>query len=345
MGKITYKDFKLLIEPFGEKYKARVESPVGEATTEFSLPFTKTELENFVLKIGRPRRGVRSRDSLEMKAAKGFGGRLFEAVFSQGVRDCLHGSLIITEHEEVGLRILLRLTDAYELAYLLQKRELHHIPQAVEKGCKFAEKLELPIWKIRIWAMDAKAKIILKDLAGSKAALEQAKRIVDDHQWHFPFFFSDYFITKFDLELNELEADFQFSAAPKSKAISGETVTRLRESAREAIKKAKKCPDKMPEALRLKGILYWLENKQWRACRQWKKSIKFAEQIGARPELARTYVEVGKRLLEKKSKYQRLNDMGAEEFLNEAEILFKEMGLQWDLEELERIKNQLQYHA
>ena len=46
---------------------------------------------------------------------------------------------------------------------------------------------------------------------------------------------------------------------------------------------------------------------------------------------------MGKRLLEPESKYQELNGIRAEEYLKKARILFEEMDLQWDLDELNRL--------
>ena len=103
--------------------------------------------------------------------------------------------------------------------------------------------------------------------------------------------------------------------------------------------------EKRPEASRLVGTLYWLENKQKKAIQYWEKSMKSAEHLGARPELARTYMEVGKRLLENKSNFQQLNGLQAEQYLEKAEVLFKEMELDWDLDKLEKVMSQMRYRA
>ena len=109
-----YEDFDLVIEPADDGgYRARVaESPAGEATASFDLPFSDLELENFLLKVGRPRRGTRRLESPEMEAARDFGGRLFKAVFNDDIRLCLRRSLDETERSGEGLRIRLRLNDA-----------------------------------------------------------------------------------------------------------------------------------------------------------------------------------------------------------------------------------------
>ncbi len=86
MDEIRYLDFDLLIERAGEGYTARVlNSPAGQATADFRLPFSELELENFLLRVGRTRRGVRRLESPEMEAAKTLGGRLFRAVFDDEI--------------------------------------------------------------------------------------------------------------------------------------------------------------------------------------------------------------------------------------------------------------------
>ena len=85
------------------------------------------------------------------------------------------------------------------------------------------------------------------------------------------------------------------------------------------------------------GVYYWLIGKQKKALKWWDKSIRIGEHLGARPELARTYMEVGKRLLEPKSKHGALNGLSAEDYLGKARALFEEMELAWDLQELEKV--------
>jgi hypothetical protein len=83
-----YADFDLEITcTTTGKYRAQVvDSPAGQASIEFTQPFSEMELENFILKIGRTRTGVRRLDSPEMRAAESFGRRLFDVVFKDEVR-------------------------------------------------------------------------------------------------------------------------------------------------------------------------------------------------------------------------------------------------------------------
>lgn len=120
-GQFAYQDFDLLIEPGAPgSYRARVlRSPAGEsASMQFEMPFSPVELENFVLRLGRPRRGTRGRGRPESVPLKEFGGKLYAAVFQDELRGLLSRSLSQTRTQGTGLRLRLRLTDAPELGEL-----------------------------------------------------------------------------------------------------------------------------------------------------------------------------------------------------------------------------------
>jgi hypothetical protein len=119
----TYQDFDLLVERATDGYRARVlDSPAGEATANFSLPFSALEIENFVLRLtgslSAARRRVRRLESPERELVKKFGGQLFGTVFSGPVGEALQGSLNEVFRQDAGLRLRLRLKDTPELAEL-----------------------------------------------------------------------------------------------------------------------------------------------------------------------------------------------------------------------------------
>ena len=119
MAEIDYLNFDLQIERVGQGYRAHVlDSPAGQASHDFALPFSDLELENFVLRMSRTRRGVRRLGSPELEAARAFGGQLFEAVFAGEVRGCLRSSLDAVSGEQHGLRLRVRLAEAPELVDL-----------------------------------------------------------------------------------------------------------------------------------------------------------------------------------------------------------------------------------
>jgi formylglycine-generating enzyme required for sulfatase activity len=108
--KFSYLDFDLSIEGQPGAYQARViDSPTGQAVHNFDLPFSSLELENFYLRLGRPRRGVRRVDSPEMAFAKDFGERMFKSVVDEQVQTCFLSSLAFAQSQGKGLRLRLRL--------------------------------------------------------------------------------------------------------------------------------------------------------------------------------------------------------------------------------------------
>jgi hypothetical protein len=117
---LPYLNFDLLIERAEPDFRVRVlASPAGETRpVSFHVPFSDLEVENFLLKIGRPRRNVRRLSAPQLTAIKDFGGRLFEAVFPPDLRVNLAGSLIRADALDAGLRIRLRLSDCPELSEL-----------------------------------------------------------------------------------------------------------------------------------------------------------------------------------------------------------------------------------
>lgn len=116
----TYEDFDLAIERSGARYRSRVlNSPDGSASSEFDLPFSDMELENFVLRFGQTRRTMRhigAASETTHRSLREFGARLYGALFNGPVSERLRGSLaLVGQKPGAGLRIRLRLSDAPEL--------------------------------------------------------------------------------------------------------------------------------------------------------------------------------------------------------------------------------------
>ncbi len=107
-------DFDVVIDSRDGGYRTRVvDSPAGEAGTDFALPFSDKDLRILILEvvgsIGRVRRHVRRIDSPDRLLLENFGNQLFQAAFSGPVGECLGRSRIAAESKDAGLRIRLRL--------------------------------------------------------------------------------------------------------------------------------------------------------------------------------------------------------------------------------------------
>jgi bifunctional DNase/RNase len=110
----------VLFSRAGTGYQAQItRSPAGDGqSVRFAPPFTDLELENFLLKMSVFRARTRRVESPPVVAAKEMGGRLFDAVFTGPVQECLRRSIDQAEREQAALRIRLRLADCPELSDL-----------------------------------------------------------------------------------------------------------------------------------------------------------------------------------------------------------------------------------
>jgi hypothetical protein len=118
MSTISYSDFRLKIEPGSTATSYRIEASGfgGDRSASFELPFSDVELENFVLKMARPRSTVRRIDSPEMETARKFGGTLFAAIMAGGIGEAFREARGAATAQKKGLRVLLSMTDVPKLA-------------------------------------------------------------------------------------------------------------------------------------------------------------------------------------------------------------------------------------
>jgi hypothetical protein len=182
-------------------------------------------------------------------------------------------------------------------------------------------------------AIKANALTLLHNMGGAERVLASANEFMSRRKWIAPFYAGNLAISRSLFDLSRLEEARSVGSMQDDKELSA----RSRQSARAAVRCAAKYAANKTEALRLMGIHYWLCRKHGAALKWFAKSIETGAYAGARPELARTYAEVGKRLAEKNSGFPELNGMKAGEYLDRAEILFTEMGLAWDLKELAKV--------
>ena len=95
------------------------------------------------------------------------------------------------------------------------------------------------------------------------------------------------------------------------------------------------------EANRLRAIILWKNKKNKAAFKAFKNTLKIGESLNARPELSRTYFELGKFLSDPKTKYNEMNGHSASHYLEKAKSMFEEMDLQWDLGEYRKFTEKI----
>jgi CHAT domain/SIR2-like domain len=110
-----YEELRLRIDrQEGASYRVLASTRSAEASASFELPFNELEIENFILKVSRPR-GRRRIDRSAIDDARRFGGALFKALFRDQVYGLYHDSLAEARGQGRGVRVTLCLSGAPEL--------------------------------------------------------------------------------------------------------------------------------------------------------------------------------------------------------------------------------------
>jgi len=217
--------------------------------------------------------------------------------------------------------------------YLSQKRELVDTLELANEAIGLAEKMGIEIIELSVLGPKLKAQVMLDELDSAKKTVEIGETVLRDLYHVPPLYVGQFYTGRFLYDMAIFEKSTVLNKKQDSSTLRRAALT----SGRKALSNSKMVAERRTEVYRLKGKYYWLVNKDKKALKWWSKSISEGTRLGARPELARTYMEVGKRLSESKSQYKELNGISENEYLNKARSMFKEMDLQWDLDELERI--------
>jgi class 3 adenylate cyclase/tetratricopeptide (TPR) repeat protein len=226
----------------------------------------------------------------------------------------------------------MRLQLVCELATLLELRKLNDARRPVEKyellfkNVGDTETMLFLGWK-------AKLHILLNDYDEAEKSVRQAEEIARKNDIVPPIFAEPYLWSRFHLDIGLLEE----SIFNNNKAGIRKYGKQTYKSIKKLWQNSKKYAGGSSGALSLVARYHWLIGKQNKAVKLWKQAIEEGERLGQRPDLARTYMEIGKRFLEEKSKYKELNGISAERYLEKARAMFQEMDLQWDLDELDKI--------
>ena len=221
---------------------------------------------------------------------------------------------------------------SHKLQFLVKIRGIHDAQFAADELLLFCKKRELKFFLCWYYSFKAYIQILLSDIAEAEKCLLYAEENLSKME-RVPLYLGTFLLSKFTLRLLELEGSIKkgdHSEIRKNQRIA-------LKSGKLAVKNSKKTAIERTEIYRHMGTYFWLVKKQKRALKWWDKSINEGKYLGARVELSRTYMEVGRRLLEPKSKYKKHNGIKAYEYLSKAKSMFEEMELQWDLDELAKL--------
>ena len=221
--------------------------------------------------------------------------------------------------------------------YLYKFRILREALEKVNNGISFTQKnMGNKPALLMLYSLKIKVQVLLDDISGAEVTLKTAEEYVSADTFA-PYFLSYYLTSRFCYLLYQLEDHFKSGNKHQLKKMRKCCL----KSGKQAVKISRKAAYERCENYRMMGIYYWLTGKTKKALKWWGKSIREAEDLGARLELSHTYMEVGKRLSEKDRKNPELDGKNAEWYLNKAEELFTEMDLEWDMKKLEKIRSGL----
>jgi tetratricopeptide (TPR) repeat protein len=216
---------------------------------------------------------------------------------------------------------------------LVESRRLDDAMVEIEKGIAMAQKASLSTFLLDLYPFQARIHLLMRDVLKAEQSLKLAHRTRSEVETPVPFQLSNFYLTQLGYDLNRLNESIR--STKKSKAY--EYQRQAFKSCKKLLKVTQKTAHHRAESYKLAGIYYWLINKPKKALQWWGKAIKEAERLGARPELSRINFEIGKRFLQVEGKSKILNGINAEAYLEKARLMFEEMNLQWDLDELNRM--------
>lgn len=191
--------------------------------------------------------------------------------------------------------------------------------------------------ELNFLGLKGEALLLNGDTEESKETLTRARNIIEKQKFVTSSYASSYLVSHFLYDLHQLQHKIH-SLTPSNDSNFRRSARR---SGKAALKNARKYAPYRTKTFRLMGLYYWLIGRQRKALKWWDRTIKEGEQLGARFDLSQAYFEIGKRILEPGSKYNNLNGIDANGYLEKAETLFREMGLERDLDELKRLRMEM----
>jgi hypothetical protein len=243
------------------------------------------------------------------------------------------------------IRVLFEIGEAYDSSlhtifalhlkadFLVKTRAREALAEA-EQVLLYSREKSTEIHVLMNLSLKAEALILFNDHEGAEESLSQAKAYYGKQKLLMPLFAAPYLAVRFLADIHQLEMTIRSENSSNLAHFRKQAY----QAGKAAVRNSKRYAPYRTKIFRLMGLYYWLVGEQGKALTWWTRTIREGERLGARPDLARTYFEVGKRLLEPHSKYKELNGISAKEYLDKAEKLFREMDLEWDLEQLERLR-------
>jgi class 3 adenylate cyclase/tetratricopeptide (TPR) repeat protein len=200
---------------------------------------------------------------------------------------------------------------------LIEQRRLEHALRTAEsyQGARHEEAL-------RVFGLGlvAKVQLLRGEREAAAAALARAEEILKRAALVSRWQRSTYLVARLLFDATALE-EAATNARPLARA--------ARRSIRRALAVTASVAKERVEILCLAARVEWAAGRRRRALGYWRRAIAEGERLGARPELARTWMELGHRL-----GTETLDGVDGPGWLRRAEETFAALGLDWDLAHL-----------
>ncbi len=223
-----------------------------------------------------------------------------------------------------------------KVQYFYCKKEVDNVTKCSDKTIELSRIQGREQYEFATLCTKVETLIWLNHLEKAQKIIDKAEFMIKRHKTINPSFLWTYHMSRFALKIKLLKHMMDSQNRLDREELKKDAI----DCCKEIFKTNKNYIPFLTFFFKMAGELYWLIGKQKTALKWWAKSIKIGEKLGAKPDLSRTYFEVGKSLLSPNSKYKQLNGITASEYLEKAKAMFEEMDLAWDLNELEKtIKN------
>ncbi|MEJ2717731.1 MAG: DUF2791 family P-loop domain-containing protein [Deltaproteobacteria bacterium] len=211
---------------------------------------------------------------------------------------------------------------------LIECRHLREATAEVNRGIELVQRKGWTVSELSMHSLEAMIHLLGKETEKARASLDKADQIRSKVRVA-PMQISFFYRSQFEYYLHRLEdsltaghregTEFRWNALK-----SGEML----------IKTCQKAALYRTDSYRLMGVYNWLINDRKSAFNFWNKAISEGGIIGARPQLSRTYAEMGMRPCAVNGKFPDADESTAKEHLQKAKTMFRDMELHHDLEHL-----------
>ena len=218
---------------------------------------------------------------------------------------------------------------------LIESRQMKDATTEVNRAIDLVQRKGWALSTFHMHSFNASIQLLMKETEEAGKSLDRANHIRLKVKAA-PVWVSFFYRGQFEYYLNCLEECLRAGQREKAAEYSRNAF----KSGKMLIKTSQKAALCRTEAYRLMGVFNWLTQDQKTALKWWHKAISEGERVGARPQIARTYAEMGKRLSLVGGESSEPDGNRAQEFIQKAKAMFQELGLSYDLENLNSIISQ-----